>query len=100
MSRNGPLGAIGLTICALLVPSLAAQSLGGPGLSGPTNDPFTNHRSGTSPFDISESGLTQLNSRMMFTDPEHQMSPLQNPALMVSQLDLKAPKNAKKEFEK
>jgi VWFA-related protein len=37
---------------------------------------------------------------MMFTDPDHQMSPLQNPALMVSQLDLKAPKEAKKEFEK
>jgi VWFA-related protein len=37
---------------------------------------------------------------MMFTDPTHQTSPLQNPALMVSQLDLKAPKDAKKEFEK
>jgi VWFA-related protein len=100
MSHNGRVGAIVLAVLTLLVSGAAAQSLGGPGLGGPTNDPFSNHRSGTSPFDISASGLTQLNSRMMFTDPDHQTSPLQNPALMVSQLDLKAPKSAKKEFEK
>ncbi len=100
MSYNARLRATVFALLALLVPVGAAQSLGGPGLSGPTNDPFSSHRSGTSPFDISASGLTQLNSRMMFTDPDHQTSPLQNPALMVSQLDLKAPKGAKKEFEK
>jgi VWFA-related protein len=100
MSHNDRVGAIVLAVLTLLVSGAAAQSLGGPGLGGPTNDPFSNHRSGTSPFDISASGLTQLNSRMMFTDPDHQTSPLQNPALMVSQLDLKAPKSAKKEFEK
>jgi VWFA-related protein len=100
MRHNARRGAIVLAVVTFLVPSVFAQSLGGPGLGGPTIDDFSSHRDGTAPFDISESGLTQLNSRMMFTDPEHQMSPLQNPALMVSQLDLKAPKEAKKEFEK
>ncbi|HEY4054698.1 MAG TPA: VWA domain-containing protein [Terriglobales bacterium] len=100
MRHNASRGAIVLAVLTFLVPSVFAQSLGGPGLGGPTIDDFSSHRDGTAPFDISESGLTQLNSRMMFTDPEHQMSPLQNPALMVSQLDLKAPKEAKKEFEK
>lgn len=100
MSHTACRGTVVLAFLALLAPTALAQSLGGPGLSGPTIDSFSNHRDGTAPFDISASGLTQLNSRMMFTDPEHQTSPLQNPALMVSQLDLKAPKDAKKEFEK
>jgi VWFA-related protein len=100
MSHKALVGAVVLAVLTFLVSGAAAQSLGGPGLGGPTNDPFTNHRSGTPPFDISPAGLTQLNSRKMWGDPDQQTSPLQNPALMVSQLDLKAPKSAKKEFEK
>jgi tetratricopeptide (TPR) repeat protein len=100
MSHTARLGAIVLAVLTFLVNGAGAQSLGGPGLGGPTNDKFTSHRSGTSPFDISPAGLTQLNSRKMWGDPDDQTSPLQNPALMVSQLDLKAPKSAKKEFEK
>jgi Ca-activated chloride channel family protein len=80
---------------------LAAQGLpGGPGLGNQLNGRFSGAPSGTSPFDISEMGMSQLNSRMMWADANHQTSPLQNPALMVSQLDLKAPKSAKKEFDK
>jgi len=100
MIQNVRLGAVVFVVLSFFASGAAAQSLGGPGLGGPTNDPFSSHRSGTSPFDISPAGLTQLNSRKMWGDPDDETSPLQNPALMVSQLDLKAPKNAKKEFEK
>lgn len=80
---------------------LAAQGLpGGPGLGGQLDGRINGAPGGTAPFDISEMGISQLNSRMMWADANHQTSPLQNPALMVSQLDLKAPKPAKKEFEK
>jgi Ca-activated chloride channel family protein len=80
---------------------VAAQGLpGGPGLGNQLDGRITGAPGGTAPFDISEMGMSQLNSRMMWADANHQTSPLQNPALMVSQLDLRAPKPAKKEFEK
>jgi VWFA-related protein len=80
---------------------LLAQGLpGGPGLGGQLDGRINGAPGGTAPFDISEMGISQLNSRMMWSDPSKQTSPLQNPALMVSQLDLKAPKPARKEFEK
>lgn len=80
---------------------LSAQGLpGGPGLGSNLGNSHSGAPGGTAPFDITEMGMSQLNSRMMWTDANHQTSPLQNPALTVSQLDLKAPKSAKKEFEK
>ncbi len=78
--------------------SAEAQSLGGPGIGG-SSDKFTNSRDGTSPFDVSPGGLTQLNSRML-TWGDQQFSPLQNPHLMSSKLDAKAPAKARQEFEK
>jgi Ca-activated chloride channel family protein len=98
MSNNARL-AIALSFLGL-VAQTAAQSLGGPGLAGPTNDKFTSHRSGTAPFDISGMGLEQLNARMMLKKGTYAGSPLQNPALTVSQLDLRAPKDARREFDK
>jgi len=79
--------------------SAPAQSLGGPGISGPPDSKFTNTRSGTAPFDVSASGLTQLNSRMLMWG-DQQSSPLMNPHLMSSKLDAKAPAKARQAFEK
>jgi Ca-activated chloride channel homolog len=90
----------GLLFIALsLVTPAAAQSLGGPGLSGAPDGKFTSTRSGTAPFDVSATGLTELNSRML-TWPDQQISPLQNPHLLSSKLDAKAPSKARQAFEK
>lgn len=52
------------------------------------------------PFDTSGMGMLELNSRGLARDVTFASSPLQNPALAVSQLDLKAPKDARNQFEK
>src|SRR5262249_23177835 len=80
--------------------SLAQGLPGGPGLGSQLDGRITGAPGGTAPFDISEMGMSQFNSRMMWVDARKQSSQLQNPELMVSQFDLKAPKEAKKEFEK
>jgi VWFA-related protein len=92
---------ISLSLLSLVLAGVPAeaQSLGGPGIAGPSNDQLTNTRGGTAPFDVSPSGLTQLNSRML-TWGDQQLSPLQNPHLMSSKLDAKAPAKARQEFEK
>jgi Ca-activated chloride channel homolog len=88
-----------LLFALLLAISAAAQSLGGPGISGPAGGKFTSTRDGTAPFDVSPGGLAELNARMLMWG-DQQSSPLQNPNLLISKLDLKAPKKAKQEFEK
>src|SRR5262245_6925039 len=88
-----------LFLPSLLTFAAAAQSLGGPGISGPPDSKFTNTRSGTAPFDVSASGLTQLNARMLMWG-DQQASPLQNPHLLSSKLDAKAPAKARQAFEK
>jgi len=50
---------------------------------------------GTVPFDNS-----RLNITMMSKDFERDLSPLENPAISVSKLDLKAPGKARREYEK
>lgn len=86
-------------LVSLLISTAAGQSLGGPGISGPPNGQLTNTRSGTAPFDVSPSGLTQLNARML-TWGDQQASPLQNPNLLSSKLDTRAPAKARQAFEK
>ncbi|HET8823898.1 MAG TPA: VWA domain-containing protein [Terriglobales bacterium] len=86
-------------IAGFLTVGVGAQSLGGPGISGAGGGKFTNTRSGTAPFDVSPAGLTQLNSRML-TWSDQQNSPLQNPSLLSSKLDAKAPAKARRAFEK
>ena len=83
----------------LLTLAAVAQSLGGPGISGPPDSKFTSTRSGTAPFDVSASGLTELNARMLMWG-DQQASPLQNPHLLSSKLDAKAPAKARQAFEK
>lgn len=98
--RIRPVAFLGILLAASC-PLLMAQGLpGGPGLGGQLDGRINGAPGGTAPFDISEMGMSQLNSRMMWADANKQSSPLQNPSLMVSQFDLKAPKQAKKEFEK
>lgn len=90
-----------LVFSALATYPVAGQGLpGGPGLDPPFGGKYTAPLSGTAPFDISQMGMAELNARGMLRDVTHPSSPLQNPALTVSQLDLKAPKDARHEFEK
>jgi VWFA-related protein len=77
---------------------LSAQRIPG---SSPTPDGFNvvGPPGGTAPFDISGIGVEQLNSIWVKREGQ-QESPLVNPALSVSKLDLKAPRKARQEFEK
>jgi Ca-activated chloride channel homolog len=77
---------------------LSAQRIPG---SNPTPDGFNvvGPPGGTAPFDISGMGIVQLNSIWTRQGGE-QDSPLLNPTLSVSKLDLKAPRKARQEFEK
>ena len=74
-----------------------------PGSGSPTGPPPAIGMSdpmSAAPFDTSGMGLLELNSRGLARDATFDSSPLQNPALTVSQLDLRAPKSARREFEK
>lgn len=84
---------IGL-ICSSISDAIAQWQMGPPppvGMSDPTS---------AAPFDTSGMGLLELNSRRLARDVTFASSPLQNPAFAVSQLDLRAPKDARRLFDK
>ncbi len=78
-------------VCSILALSPEAVAQGGtfPGAAGMSAP------GGTVPFDNS-----RLNMTMLAKDAEKDLSPLENPALSVSKLDLKAPGKARHEYDK
>jgi Ca-activated chloride channel homolog len=66
-----------------------------PGVGGAGAGPIVGISGGTAPYDLSMGYLTLLQKKF-----ERELSPLEDPAISVSKLDLKAPGKARKEYEK
>lgn len=83
-------------VCASMSAAIAQWQEPGP----PSPVVMANPGVTATPFGTSDMGILELNNRGLARDVTFGASPLQNPALTVSQLDLRAPKSARRQFDK